>query len=146
MQRVGNHVIFDIDDTPVKVMVCHRCLYEDDVKVDIEGCGICFRCGCGGWNTDLQGVEPTKIDFRNLLLEAWRLQAENNRLREEIDPLFMDVEIPTFEQAKSRMEVGIVTPLDKFIYSQEPAGEQGEMFRDELKSLVVYILRGMGKK
>lgn len=143
MQRIGNHFVYDIDDQPIKVMVCRGCLDESDVKMGIEGCGLCFRCGCGGWHTDLWGIEPTIDDFRQIQLEAWRLQAENNRLREEIDPFFREVEIPTFEQAKSRIEIGINTPMDQFIYSQEPAGEQGEMFREELKTMLAYVFKGV---
>jgi predicted glycosyltransferase len=50
------------------------------------------------------------------------------------------VTIPTYEEAKERVESGKADPLDIFIVENEPAGiKQEEKFRKELQELVDYI-------
>ncbi len=48
--------------------------------------------------------------------------------------------IPTYEEAKDRVDRNRADPLDIFIVNHEPAGAEDEKkFRDELETLVEYI-------
>lgn len=47
--------------------------------------------------------------------------------------------IPTWEEAKERVEANRADPVDIFIYNHEPAGKEDDKFRTELETLIEYI-------
>jgi len=49
------------------------------------------------------------------------------------------IRIPSWEEAERAVEGGNPTPLDVFIYENEPAGKNDELFREQLDDLVVYL-------
>ncbi len=54
----------------------------------------------------------------------------------------MAIKIPTHEEATERVETNSASPLDVFVYENEPAGnEDSEKFRTELQNLLNSIGR-----
>lgn len=49
------------------------------------------------------------------------------------------MKLPTWTAAGERVKEGTATPLEQFIFNWEPAGQEGEAFRKELRRLLMDI-------
>ena len=52
----------------------------------------------------------------------------------------MRIKIPTWDEADNKIQAGTATPLDTFVFNNEPAGEgQEKQFRKELQEMINYV-------
>lgn len=49
------------------------------------------------------------------------------------------IDIPSWEEAERAVKGGNATPLDEFVYHNEPAGKNDIEFRAQLNALVGYV-------
>lgn len=51
-------------------------------------------------------------------------------------------EIPEWREAEKAVKDGNPTPLDEFVYHNEPIGKEGVEFREQLEELINYLCGG----
>lgn len=68
-----------------------------------------------------------------------KMMGELDELARKLDKETV-IKIPTFEQAKKQLEAAEDTPLDAFVYHNEPADDmETEIFRKQLQALIDYV-------